>query len=276
MGFSFVKPIVKTFNDKANISFEWRNDPKITTENFAEYFKFYVLNNIRRYIIVEIPENVSLKIDGEYPEDLYANVQLNYTGFANFDDFQQNQEEILEEIEKNDALNQYLSEVNEYFYEIENISDEIESILSMKNNNEDFENFEKEITDKYSYIKNLRQKMAQNTYEFIVENNQNSKPSEEINAEYNEISKLISELSNLEKKHTLIFAEFNLVQQEYENNDIDADEYHQIYNELIAELSTLSTRIADMKQDFYNYCHNVNFQENSPQIPTDTETPNFS
>ncbi len=249
LGFSYITPELKLRGTKADLSFQWINDPKLSEENIIQWLAAE-LSNYRGETVIQLPASASLHFAEEEMFDLFRNVRLEYTGFANYTDLQSSLDAWSLQQKARDVYSDYLYTVNNT---LNSIRQQRYDLAEFSINTHSVESFQLHSAEQYATIKEQRSNLLKQSYNLRKEYSTQS--AEELEAAYLEMNNVIVELCDLEKQYDLLSVKVSEARQQLNNGNLNlnAQKFEQISNDSYDKQVELDLEISRLREQFEAY-----------------------
>ncbi len=264
-GFEKYLPNVTVIDDDATVSFYFQGDIKLSEENLLQALSF----SMERYedgTVIQIPASVSLYMDPAYMENGYRNLDIQFKGFANYEEFIKSYDDWTASAAARDAYYDYIATIDNQLNHINEIRLNIHETTGYYSGQESFMNY---AASQYNDIRNLRSDMLKTSYNFRKE--YSSQDEEVISAAYIEMQNKVTELCAIEQEYDLLSVQQHIAEERFGNGELDGDAFSKIMDECFSKQVELDLSITQLRQDFYNYLHEdflgEDFSEGELDIP---------
>ena len=249
LGFSYITPKLDIRGSKAELNFIWINDPKLTEENIIQWFAAE-LSNYRGETVIQLPASASLYFADEQMYDLFHNVRLEYTGFANYDELQSLLDAWNTQQKSRDVYANYLYTVNDT---LNSIRQQRYDLAEFSSNIDLVDAFQIHSAEQYASIKEQRSNLLKQSYNLRKE--YGTRSAEELEAAYLEMNNVIVELCDLEKQYDLLSAKVSEARQNLNNGNLNlnAQKFEQISNDCYDKQVELDLEISRLREQFEAY-----------------------
>lgn len=266
-GFEYIQPNVTLHGSQAEVHFQWITDPKLTEENFMQLMAAQFFSNYRYQTIIELPASVSLHFAEENMGDLYYHVDLEFTGFANYEELRSQLDGWAAALEARNAYESYISSVNDGLTQIENLRYEL---ASNAENAINAELFQLDTADLYVEIKNRRSDLLKRSYNFRKE--YGPQTAEELDAVYLEMNSLIEELCSHEKQYDYLSAKVNEAREQMEMGEIDEEQFSTVADTCYSQQVDLDLTIGKQRDKLETFLREeiLPMSDGSPDMDSTT------
>ncbi len=268
-GFDYIVADVQNKGSHASVNFLWHNDPRINEENILQFLASEMLDNYRRWTVIQLPADASLHLSDEHMDDLYYNINFNYDGFANFDELSAEMDDWFASYEIQQQYADYITHVNEKLAEIRGQRSELsESAQAWV----DVENFQNYAAPYYHQIKDDRSDLLKRSYNFRKK--YGTQTPEELDAVYLEHNRMIEELCAAEKEYDLLSAKVSDARYKLNNGEMTRPQFSSIADGCYTQQVDIDLTISRLRDKLEAYLIEdiMNPENNPPVVPADSET----
>ncbi len=262
-GFDYIVADVQNKGSHAFVNFLWHNDPKINEENILQFIASEMLDNYRRWTIIQLPADASLHLSSEYMGDLYHNISFKYDGFANFDELSKEMDDWFTSYEAERYYADYSNHINDQLAEIRSLrhglSDSAQAWVGV-------ENFQSYAAPQYVMIKDMRSDLLKRSYNFRKE--YGTQTQEELDAVYLQYCDLIEKLYTAEKEYDLLSAKVNDAHRKLADGEMSEHQFSSIADSCYTQQVDLDLTISNLRDQFEAYLFEniLNPQSNPPVV----------
>ncbi len=260
-GFEKYLPNVTIIDDDATVSFYFQGDIKLSEENLLQALSF----SMERYedgTVIQIPASVSLYMDAEYMEEGYRNLDIQFKGFANYEEFIKSYDDWAASTAARDSYYDYIATIDNRLNQINEMRLNIHETTGYYSTQESFMN---DAASQYNNIRNLRSDILKTNYNFRKEFS--SQDEESISAAYMEMQNKVTELCTIEQEYDLLSVQQHIAEERFGNGELDGDAFSKIVDECFSQQVKLDLSITQLRQDFYDYLHEGILSEEELDIP---------
>lgn len=247
-GFEYIRPEVSLHGSRAEVSFHWVNDPKLTRENIVQLLAAEWFTDYRHEIIVELPASVSLHFAEKAMDNLFYNVDLDFKGFANYEELQSRLDTWIIAEEAHNTYQAYLSFVDEELQQIQilryELADNAESTPSAAE-------FQLSCADTYVDIRNRRSDLLKRSYN--LRKTYSTQPAVNLESDYLEMNNLIEELCAQEEQYDLLSAKVSEARAQLESGEITAEQFSSLANTCFTQQVELDLSISKKRDTVIEY-----------------------
>ncbi len=264
IGFEKYVPEILYRDGSAVLGFRWKSDGKLSEENVLQAL-YHTLEGYYYKCIIQLPASAFLSIEGENMADLYRWMDVQFKGFANYEEFQASYENFEKTIVKQEAYNNYRNTISGQLQHINNLR------MNISNNTDSYssEDFLSFTATQYAEIKELRSNMLKSSYNFRTE--YSLQDNESISNIYLEMQKMISELCAQEQEYDLLSVQQNIARERFNNGEINEESFSKTINEAFDRQVELDLNISNLRQKFFDYLHEDFLEEQNSDPEADLE-----
>ena len=265
-GFDYIMPDVQIKGNSAVVSFLWQNDPRINEENILQLIASEMLDNYRRWTVIQLPASASLHLSGEYMADLYSAINFKYDGFANYGELSNEMDDWYAAHEVQQKYADYLEHVNDKLNEIRQVRSELSESADAW---VDVELFQGYAAPYYHQIKDSRSDLLKRSYNFRKE--YGTQPQEELDSVYLEYSRLIEELGAAEKEYDLLSAKVSDARRKLADGEMSENQFSSIADSCYTQQVDIDLTISKLRDKLEAYLTEdiLNPENNLPVYPVE-------